>query len=240
MKKINLRPIKKRKAKTTKIKIDKTKKNIVHLGNVGEDGAYRSKRLANRFSDFSFYGIDLKNIKNRRIHHPSVKGDFTLKTIRKTRLKQPIPKNLQQIQTDFINGLNRFPDGHVDLISSDFSVGYYDEKVKSNNLKFKAKMAFYVGPDIVYSGSENYTKSVVNLIYKKLKPSGKFISYYFVDSKKSTDYFGENLVDAINQSPFKDVKVEIVNINKIPSDYRSFYTTHLRGSRIFRIIAKKS
>ena len=215
------------------------KRKIVHLGNVGEDCAYRSKKLASACQNLEFYGIDLKKINDSEIHHPSVKEDHAIKSIIEGRLNLDKPKNLHQIQADFIDGLKRFPDNHLDIISSDFSVGYYDHRVTTNNLKKKAESAFENGAVNVYTASERYTQKVVDLIYRKLKSNGKFIAYYFIDKRRANAYFGFNLRNAIKRSKFLYVKEEKVNIAKIPPEFRSIFTLHLRDCEIYRVIAIK-
>ena len=117
----------------------KPRKQIVHLGNVGEDGAYRSKRFAERFLNFDFHGIDLKDINDNNVLHPSAKEEIEknkfFSELIESRLKQEHPKNLKQIRTHFIEGLNSFPDNYLDLITSDFSIGFIRKKKISNFLK---------------------------------------------------------------------------------------------------------
>lgn len=217
----------------------KQKRKILHLGNVGEDKAYRSKRLAHMCPDIQFYGIDLKKITNSRVHHPSVLEDTQIHKLRESRLKLDKPKNLIQFQENFIKGLLDFPDNHLDIITSDFAVGYYDQRVTTRNLKKKAVAAYKVNAVNVYTEAEKYTIDVINLIYNKLKPKGKFIAYYFIDRNRINTYFGFNLKTAINKSKFLYVKEEKVDITKMPPEFRSLYTTHLRDSDIYRIVAIK-
>lgn len=217
-----------------------SKKKILHLGNVGEDAAYRSKKLAQMAKSLDFYGIDLKSINNKQIHHPSAEKDITLKPLREARLRFPQPKNLTQFRTDFVTGLNLFPNNFLDIISSDYAVGYYDQKVTTRNLRQKAKRAYAVGSVNTYSDSLKYTQEIVDVIYEKLKPNGKFISYYFSEKKiNSFKYFEDNLKTSLNNSKFINIKEEKVNLSKMPEKFRSFYSFHLRIHNIFRITAIK-
>jgi len=120
------------------IKLDSKKKNICHIGNVGEDQAYRSKILAKMCPHISFYGIDLKNIKNRAITHYSVEGDHPISVVREARLDIGKPENLFQIQKEFIVGLKLFPNNFFDIITSDFAVGFMT-KYQQTTLEKKQK-----------------------------------------------------------------------------------------------------
>lgn len=215
------------------------KRRVVHLGNVGEDKAYRSKKLAAMCPDIDFFGIDLKKITNSRIHHPSVREDKKILPLRKARLALDKPRNLVQLQHDFVKGLQQFPDNHLDIITSDFAVGYYDQRVNTRNLKKTAEKAYVVNAVNTYTGSERYTQEIINLIYSKLKPKGKFIAYYFIDKRRVNAYFGFNLKAAINKSKFLYIQEERVDISKMPLEFRSLYTLHLRDSEIYRIVAIK-
>ncbi len=134
-------------------KIPGTRRQILHLGNVGEDCAYRSKKIAKRFPNYDFHGIDLKDIKNKEIDHPSAETDLTLKPLREARLDLKKPENLNQIQAEFIAGLKKFEYESLDLVSSDFSVGFYKREYNPEKLKPNAKKGFEIGHQYVYSNS---------------------------------------------------------------------------------------
>lgn len=220
------------------------KKQIVHLGNVGEDNAHRSKMLAKRFPNFQFHGIDLKHITDTSFLHPSaekeVKENPYLSELIENRSKLDKPANLNQIRAEFIEGLNSFPDNYLDLVTSDFAIGFYKEEKNIDFLKETIKNAGERG-NRVYSGSEEYTKRVLDLIYKKLKPKGKVITYYFKRADNAGDHFSDNVLFAFKNSKFK-YKIENVNINKIPEEFKTFYLLHFgldKDYSIHRIIAIK-
>jgi hypothetical protein len=82
----------------------KTKKNvIVHLGNAGDkkNGAHARKtgKLTEKFSAFTFIGIDQKKIRANR-------------------------PNWKQKKADIVEGLSRIKDNSVRIISSDATIGY--------------------------------------------------------------------------------------------------------------------
>jgi len=213
-------------------------RRIVHLGNVGEDKGYRSKQLASKFKDFQFYGIDLKDIDSKQIDHPSAEKDRKLKKLREARLNLQTPKNLNQIQAEFIDGLKKFENESLDLVSSDFSVGFYKREYKPENLKPNAEKGYEIGHQYVYFGSGKYTKKIIDLVYLKLKPKGKLILYYFLDKQNKNLYFKRNVEHAFEKSKFK-YRMEEVNITKIPVEYRSFYLLHFMDHKIYRIVAIK-
>jgi hypothetical protein len=226
-----------RRSKTAQVQLGK--KNVVHLGNVGDDRAYRSKMLAERFSNFNFYGIDLKGLRSKRFLHFDAEKNPKLKVIRKSRLKKKKPENLEQIKADFNKGLSRFPDNSVDIITSDFAVGFYKEEKTYRKVKKNAKAAKDISQQYVNIGSEEYTQKTFDLIYKKLKPKGKFIAYYFVERSGSNLYFKRNLDTALKKSNFLSYRTERVDVSKIPAQYRTLYTTHLEICDIYRIVAEK-
>lgn len=222
-------------------KLNIQKKKIVHLGNVGEDSAYRSKQLAKRFSNFDFYGVDLKKITDSSLLHPNIRISETLRNLRDRRLLKPKPKNLEQIQKDFVQGLNRFKDGSLDLVSSDFGVGFYKKERNIGKLKSAIKKEMDIGVS-AYIGADTYTRKVINLIYKKLKPNGKVIIYFF-----NTPRYRENLIFAFENSGF-EYRIEPVDISKIQmndsdkvSRYNSFYLLERKNypEPIYRIIGVK-
>ncbi|MFA5746297.1 MAG: hypothetical protein WC932_05595 [archaeon] len=222
----------------------KPRKQIVHLGNVGEDAGYRSKKLAEKHPSFQFHGIDLKDLRDNEFLHPSAKEEAEknpyLSELRENRLKQEKPANLNQIRADFIEGLNSFPDNYLNLVTSDFSIGFYKEEKDINLLKETITRAGEVG-NRVYSGSEEYTKRILDLIYKKLKPKGKVITYYFKRIDNAGDHFSENLLFAFKNSKFK-YKIEKVSISEISEELRTFYLLHFgldKDYSIHRIIAIK-
>lgn len=219
-------------------KVPGKKRQILHLGNVGEDGAARSKRLAERFPNFDFHGIDLKHIKNPDYTHSAAEKEKSLRAIKFSGLEEGKPKNLNQIQAEFREGLTCFPDNYLDIITSDFSVGFYKKQHRHAEIKKTADAADKIGSQYANIGSEKYTKEIIELVYKKLKPKGKFIAYYFMDKQHKSNYFKRNLELGLEHSGFK-YKTEEVNISKIPSQYRSFYTLFFRKDKIYRIIAIK-
>jgi hypothetical protein len=215
------------------------RRQIVHLGNVGDDRAYRSKMLVQRFSDFDFHGIDLKGLRSKQILHRSLKEDLSLTTIRENRLKQKKPRNLKQTKAEFIKGLSRFPDNSLDIVTSDFAVGFYKKEGTYKKTKENSVAADKITNQYANIGSEAYTKEVIDLIYKKLKPKGKLIIYYFLDKSGRNRYFKYNVGEALKHSNFLYYKTEAVDISKIPQEYRSIYTLHLTDSAIYRVIAEK-
>lgn len=221
------------------IKEPTRKRQIVHLGNVGDDRAYRSKMLAQRFPNFEFHGIDLKGLRSRDILHSSLKKDPIALAIRKPRLSLKKPDNLKQTRADFIKGLSRFPDNSVDIITSDFAVGYYKKEKTHKKVKANSIAADEISSQYANIGSDQYAKDVINLVHQKLRPNGKFINYYFLDKGGSQKYFKKNVERALKQSNFKNYDIEAVNVSKIPPEYRFLYTYHLRGCNIFRIVARK-
>lgn len=221
------------------IKEPTRKRQIVHLGNVGDDRAYRSKMLAQRFSNFEFHGIDLKGLRSRDILHSSVKKDPTALAIREPRLSLKKPDNLKQTRADFIKGLSRFPDNSVDIITSDFAVGYYKKEQTHKKVKANSVAADNISSQYANIGSDQYAKDVINLVHQKLRPNGKFITYYYLGKGGSQKYFKKNVELALKQSNFKNYNIEVVNISKIPPEYRSLYTYHLRDCKIFRVVARK-
>ncbi len=225
------------KAKIPK-KLPGTKRQILHLGNVGEDGAARSKKLASRFSNFDFHGIDLKHIKNSEYTHSVAEKEKSLKRIKFSGLKEGKPKNLNQIQADFIEGLTCFPNNYLDIVTSDFAVGFYKKQRRHEDIKKTAEIADKIGSQYANIGSEKYTKEIIELIYNKLKPKGKFIAYYFIDKQQKSSYFKKNLEYGLEHSKFKYITEE-VDVSKIPPNYRSFYTLFFRHDKIYRIIAIK-
>lgn len=215
------------------------KRQIVHLGNVGDDRAYRSKMLAQRFTNFDFHGIDLKGLRNKRFLHPDVEANTKLKEKRVIRLSQRKPENLNQIRADFIKGLSKFPDNSIDIITSDFAVGFYKKEKTYKKAKENADAAKEISQQYINIGSEEYTKEIIDIVYKKLKPKGKFIAYYFIQNNLGNLYFKRNLDIALRKSNFLYFNTERVDISKIPEQYRTIYALHLGKESIYRIIAEK-
>ena len=77
----------------------------MHLGNVGENSAKRTRAFASRFKTLDFLGIDLANVKRTR-------------------------KNWRQVQTEFIEGLSKLEDNSASMITSNMALGYYDKTGK--------------------------------------------------------------------------------------------------------------
>lgn len=155
------------------------RRQILHLGNVGDDRAYRSKMLAKRFSNFEFFGIDIKGIKRKTFLHPDLEKNKTLKNIRDYRLKQKKPSNLHQRNAEFLSGLSRFPDNSLDIITSDFAIGFYKKEKTHKKLKQNAMAAKKISQQYINIGSEEYTQKIIDLIYKKLKSKGKIYCILF-------------------------------------------------------------
>ncbi len=218
------------------------KRRVVHLGNVGEDKAYRSKTLAKRFPDFEFFGIDLKSLKDRNIlHKDTIRLTRALDILRKRRLVKSKPENFKQMKTDFVNGLNQFKDGSLDLVSSDFALGYYKEEHGMGGLLETVKKSKEINSQ-AYNGSLEYTEKVVKLIHRKLKPKGKLIIYFF-----DTLRYRLNL-ESIFRNDLFIYKIEKVDLSKIKindsrteSKYNSFYLLERKQypEEIYRIIALK-
>ncbi|MDD4049954.1 MAG: hypothetical protein PHX47_03005 [Candidatus ainarchaeum sp.] len=216
-----------------------SKRKIVHLGNVGEDAAFRSKVLAEKFPGFMFFGIDLKDIKSESYVHESMRfKNFGLKEKRQFK---PVPKNLKQYKEDFVNGLSRFKNNSLDLVVSDFALGFYSRAKNFNNLKVLNFIQFFNVFSIVNPGSKKYTQKVVDLISKKLKPGGKVIVYTFREAELiSKDKYLENINSAFSNN-FKKVNVSLVETKNIPVNYRSFYMQSFNSKRmlVYRVSAQK-
>lgn len=218
------------------------KRKIVHLGNVGEDKAYRSKELAKRFPDFEFYGIDLKSLKDRSIlHEDSIKLTKQLKELRERRLVKKKPDNFKQMKTNFINGLNQFKDSTLDLVTSDFALGYYKEEKGMGGLLETIKKSKEIHSQ-AYNGSLEYTNKVIKLIHRKLKSRGKVIIYFY-----DTLRYRINLESAFRNDLFvyKIEKVDVfkikINESRTESRFNSFYLLERKQhpEEIYRIIAIK-
>jgi hypothetical protein len=215
------------------------RRKIVHLGNVGDDRAYRSKMLAQRFSNFDFHGIDLKGLRSKKFLHQDVEANTKLKEKRVIRLKQRTPENLNQIRADFIKGLSKFPDNSLDIITSDFAVGFYKKEKTYKKAKQNADAAKEISQQYINIGSEEYTQEIIELVYKKLKPKGKFIAYYFIQNNTGNLFFKRNLDIALRKSNFLYYNTEKVDISKIPEEYRTIYALHLGKESIYRVVAEK-
>ena len=108
-------------------------RQIVHLGNLGMDEGQKTRDYAKRFLNFRFIGIDTQEAPQDR------------------------PPNWDQIEAEFLVGLNKLEDACIDLISSELAVGHYGSMKKG---KVKAL-------------KEVYTRKILQKAYKKLKPNGK-------------------------------------------------------------------
>jgi len=165
------------------------KRIIVHLGNVGYDSARKTRTYADRFNEFKFVGIDKKNI---HAH---------------TTNKVSIPKNLKQIESEFLTGILKLKDKSVDLITSDFAVGHYA-------LKEKEKIHGSFGSPKTYLSHKEYTERIMQLCYNKLKVGGKAIFVVFVSPLEENNALG-NIKLGIKNIPFQKVDVQTLSPEKL-------------------------
>jgi len=139
--------------------VKRPKPIVVHLGNVGfkhqgEISANRTLKFASRFKDFHFFGIDLRPLKVGK-------------------------KNWTQMQTDMLNGLQKFKDNSVSLITSEMTLGYYgSKKIQSNTIEGESR-------------SMEHAFEVMKEALRKLKPHGKLI--VTIDSKRAKNLILEGL-----------------------------------------------
>jgi hypothetical protein len=214
-------------------KINSKKRKVLHLGNVGEDAAFRSKSLAERFPNFKFYGIDLKHITSKSNVHESMR--FILESLKKERFLKPVPENLIQYQADFLKGLSYFKPNSIDLAVSDFALGFYRKANTFKQLKVLNLQAILINR---FKGARKYTFQVLSLLHQKMKPGGKVIIYVFKDDFIKDNYFN-NVLLSLKQN-FTDVKISLVDVNKFDSKFKTYYFNTLKKNTvIYKLTAKK-
>ncbi|GEM_PF-1933618 len=239
-----------------KIDLIPSKRKIVHLGNVGEDAAYRSKMLAKRFPNFEFYGVDLKGIDSSVYVHEGMR--FSKFSNRKERLLEKVPENLVQLKTDFLGGLSKFKDNSIDMVTSDFALGFYEKAHSLLKLKI-----LNIGRSIsgLAKSSKEYTSEVITQIHRKLKPNGKIVVYYFVDNLNFEDQvsgklvenrnysqfverdnlrYKNNILDALQENKFRNISIIKIDKEKLDPSLRTYYMSIFPKDRVvYRVSAKK-
>lgn len=217
----------------------KSPRKVLHIGNIGQDNAYRSKVLAKRFPNFEFYGVDLKSLKDENY----LKNRFFKNLLKKTNPKRflEVPKNLKQFQKEYIEGLVQFKNNSLDLAVSDFSLGYYKKATSHKQLKILNILNFlYISSHI--KNSKEYTKRTLDLLYEKLKPGGKVIIYTFYNKyNKDTKQYSSNVIKALKR--YENQKISKVDMSKFDKSFRSHYFSFMgqfSDIEIYRISAEKS
>jgi len=178
-------------------KLPPKKRTIVHLGNVGYDSAKKSREYAKRFPNFEFVGVD----------------KYPIKLYSKNKMN--IPKNLNQIESEFLSGLHKLEDSSVNLISSEFAVGHYElsnSDVSNRNTGGRI-LTDRTRYDLIFTKKE-YTKKIIKLCYKKLIPGGKIIFLVFTHPKEKENAL-KNIQFGINAVPFKKAEIQEVPAEKI-------------------------
>lgn len=140
-------------------------RQIVHLGNLGMDRGQKTRDYAKRFLNFRFIGIDAQEA------------------------PQDLLPNWDQMEADFIVGLNRLEDASIDLISSELAVGHYGSTKEG---KIKAL-------------KEVHTKKIIKAAYKKLKFGGKV---HIVVGDETALRLVENY---LKKAGFRNIKLERIN-----------------------------
>ncbi|MDO8646930.1 MAG: class I SAM-dependent methyltransferase [Candidatus Diapherotrites archaeon] len=97
--------------------VKKPKPVIVHLGNVGDSFAAKTRAYSKRFPNARFVGIDIKS---------------QISTV----------KNWRQIKAGFAEGLKKLRNNSVSVISSDMALGYYPERNKIQYSEETIHLAF--------------------------------------------------------------------------------------------------
>ena len=169
------------------------RRTIVHLGNVGEgfEGEIESKKTrdySERFPGFDFFGIDLKELADK-------------------------PTSWRQVRADFLTGLDRFPDGSVDIITSDRALGEFNRLAGT-------------------SGFEEYTKKVVEKAHAKLRPGGKLLF-------SVPGILVQKIRPIVEDSPFDSERMEIREFKK--NEYARTYWSEYKPAvgKIFQITLQK-
>ena len=118
-------------------------------------------------------------------------------------------------------------------------LGFYKKEKTYKKAKQNADAAKEISQQYINIGSEEYTQEIIELVYKKLKPKGKFIAYYFIQNNTGNLFFKRNLDIALRKSNFLYYNTEKVDISKIPEEYRTIYALHLGKESIYRVVAEK-
>jgi hypothetical protein len=171
------------------------KRTIVHLGNVGEDAARKTREYAERFKGFKFIGIDKAELKAN-----------TPNEIRKNTLH---PSNFEQIQNEFLLGLHKLENNSVNIISSDFAVGHYN---LTNSVKGEKILQAMSKNSTIFTKQE-YTRKILRLCHQKLVPGGKL--HFLVFTTQIDKSALKNIVDGAKRIKFSKTNVEEVSAEKI-------------------------
>lgn len=129
------------------------------------DQGLKTRRYAERFLNFRFIGIDYDKAPQNR------------------------PANWQQIEADFLKGLNSLEDECVDLMTSELALGHYGYQV---NGKMKILR-------------ELYTRKVLKAAWKKLKVGGK------VQIVVGDQLALKIVNNALKEVGFRNVKLDTIN-----------------------------
>lgn len=143
----------------------KYSKQIVHLGNLGLDKGQKTRDYAKRFLNFRFIGIDNSEAPQGR------------------------PQNWDQIEADFLVGLNSLEDACIDLLSSELAVGHYDFWKEGKIKAFK----------------DVYTRKILKAAWKKLKFGGKV---HIVVGDETALRLVEN---GLKKAGFRNIKLERIS-----------------------------
>ncbi|MBU2100565.1 hypothetical protein KKB11_05010 [Candidatus Micrarchaeota archaeon] len=155
---------------------------VVHLGNVDDIRRIRGRKThaaktaeySQRFTDFKFIGIDAK------------------------RFKGATGENWNQMQDLFKSGLERLPDNHADIISSEMALGYYGSKSLFSRFGIRRhKMGNY----------KEYTKATVKLAREKLKKGGKLM---VACSRDVLDV----VTTSVKEAGFDEKKIQVKKLTK--------------------------
>jgi hypothetical protein len=152
---------------------------IVHLGNLGVPKMpEKSLKYSERFPNFGFFGIDMM---------PLDEGSKA-------------PPNFRQIRSDFVDGLGRFRDGSISLISSEMAVGYYTRKgdeytpmLKMRTPMSPTDMELFRRRMKVNDSVREYTLDTIRTAHTKLREGGKLLA---VVDDSVVDFVKEAMVDS--------------------------------------------
>ena len=147
---------------------DKPKRVVVHLGNIDDYGqlhdhtvtARKTRMYSERFPNVEFVGIDKRPLRGER------------------------PENLTQYLADFKEGLEKRGDASVDVISSEYALGYYDREQTLSEASI-----------------DRHARSVIKTAFAKLKEGGKI---HIVVSEKVCD----RVVSVLASAGFKPEKIK--------------------------------
>ncbi len=193
-----------------KTKNSKTRHLVVELGNVGlrwpfERKAHKTIRIAKKRPTTRIVGIDLRK-PNRW---------FSL-------FKTRFPKNVEQKNADFLEGLKGLEDNSVSRISSDMAIGHYNAGGKS-----------YLGSKKHFESTLRYTAEVFRTARQKLKDNSKIVVTVDADNLALVER-------AFREAGFSEKEISKKMLRK--SLKRGSYwkkAFQLSGDRIYRVIAVK-